>query len=97
MKSVVLQLGSNVKVTSAPSGSVSLMVMILASLRLLNVQVTVSPGSSSIASGALPSAHVALVRSQPPGTVSATEYVALAASGPESFDSPSLRLKPSGS
>ena len=45
-------------------------------LRLVNVQVTVSPGATSMFETGLPSSQVALVRSQPAGTVSATRVAA---------------------
>ena len=47
--------------------------MILASFWLLNVQVTVSPADRPMALTRLPSEQIALVRSQPVGTTSATE------------------------
>ena len=42
-------------------------------LRLLNVQVTVSPAATSMFESALPSSHVDEVRSHPDGTVSSNE------------------------
>ena len=42
-------------------------------LRFVNVQVTVSPGATLMFDTGLPSSQVALVWSQPPGTVSASE------------------------
>ena len=61
-----------VKSPAAPSGEVCFSTMIVPRLVLVKTQVTVSPGSRSIADGALWSEHTALVRSQPAGTVSAT-------------------------
>ena len=44
-------------------------------LRLVNVQVTVSPAFTTMLDTGLPSSQVALVWSHPLGTVSAIEYV----------------------
>ena len=54
------------------SGFVTFLTMILPFARFVKVQVTVSPALTSIALAWLPSSQVALVRSQPAGTVSAT-------------------------
>src|SRR5688500_8383319 len=71
------QLGSNSKLVVSPSGSVSLTTMMFASFSFVNVQVTVSPASSSIVPGVSVSlielTHAELVRFQPAGTVSLTE------------------------
>ena len=54
----------------------------------VKTQVTVSPGSRSIAEGSLSSSQVASVRSQPGVAPSATEYVP-GSSGSDSFVWPS--------
>ena len=57
----------------ASLGWASLTTTIWPRLRLVNVQVTVSPGATSMFDTGLPSSQVAEVWSQPPGTVSASE------------------------
>src|SRR3954452_21021719 len=54
-------------------GTASLTTTILPRLRLVNVQVTISPGVTSMSETGLPSSQVAPVWSHPLGTVSASE------------------------
>ena len=53
----------------ASLGCASLTIVMLPFFWSTNVQVTVSPGPTSMFDTGLPSLHVALVRSQPLGTV----------------------------
>ena len=62
----------NVKFPAAPSGLVCFSTMIVPRLVFVKVQVMVSPGPTSTLLGASPLSQVALVRSQPEGTVSET-------------------------
>ena len=57
----------------ASLGCASLTTTICPRLRLAKVQVTVSPGATSMFDTGLPSPQVAEVWSQPPGTVSLSE------------------------
>ncbi len=54
-------------------GRASFVTVMLASFVLTQVQVTVSPGATSMFDTGLPSLHVALVWSHPGGSVSASE------------------------
>jgi hypothetical protein len=54
------------------AGLVTFLILIVPRALFVNVQVTVSPALTSMFVTGLPSSHVALWRSQPDGTVSAT-------------------------
>ena len=62
----------NVNVWADPSGIVCFSTIIVPLLVFLNVTVTVSPGSSPMLLGSLPSLQYESVKSHPAGTVSAT-------------------------
>src|SRR3970040_93051 len=79
----------------SPSGFVCFSTTMLPRLVFVNVQVTVSPAARSIELGGEPSEHVALVRSQPAGTVVSEAAYVPGLTRPESCGvAASVRLKP---
>src|SRR4051794_18500592 len=77
----------------SPAGTTTLSIVIVPRCVLVNVQLTVSPGATTIAPTGEPLSHVALLRSQPAGmSVSLTAYVPGLIS-PLSPDWPSVNVR----
>ena len=81
------------KTCVSPFGFVCFSTTMFASFSFVKTQRTVSSGPTAIAFAGEPSVQTVDFRSQPAGTVSATEYVP-GRRAPESFDCPSESGKP---